>query len=215
MMRGVPHAAVTYATFDTFSRVAQRLCYTTEANMATNFLAGSMAAVTGMVCFHPLDVLRTRMATGDIAPASHFLGLKHMFARGGIVAMYEGLGPAALGMAPMAGIGFAVYLKGCDVLGVESFHERVAIGTVAGAIGQLCTYPLNVRRRQALVEDVNINLRGARQVGFIPSLYRRAPVVWLFSATTFGLSFAVNDQCRSAMLAVRRKLAEEVLGRWS
>ncbi|RTL24002.1 MAG: hypothetical protein EKK49_21970, partial [Rhodocyclaceae bacterium] len=103
-----------------------------------------------------------------------------------------------IGVAPTAGIGFSLYHGGCAYFRAESFIPQLFIGTTAGAVAQLLTYPLNVARRTVQIEEVEAGiLRNLSQIykvnGLFSGLYRRMPLAWILSPTTVGLSFAVND----------------------
>lgn len=215
MTRVVPYAALTYASFEFFEGRARRLMFTRDSNFATHFVGGAFAASLATVCLHPLDLLRTRNAafTGDRRYASYKSALADLY-RGGAAAMFEGVKPSILGIAPTAGLGFALYFHIRDSYECDTFMKRLAAGAFAGVVAQTATYPLNVIRRRAQVDhavDTSI-LRSltSSSSGLYSGLYHRMPLGWVLGATTVGLSFAINDTCIEGLLAFKQQVRESV-----
>lgn len=80
--------------------------------------------------------------------------LKVMRDEGGFKALYRGLVPTALGVAPYVGINFASYelLRGIITPpGKSSIVRKLACGALAGSISQTLTYPFDVIRRKMQV----------------------------------------------------------------
>ncbi|KAL1942666.1 hypothetical protein VTO73DRAFT_4906 [Trametes versicolor] len=77
---------------------------------------------------------------------------------GGVRALYRGLVPTAMGVAPYVGINFASYeaLRGyITPPGKSSVHRKLLCGALAGSISQSLTYPFDVLRRKMQVTGMN------------------------------------------------------------
>ncbi|KAF7793775.1 hypothetical protein EIP86_004896 [Pleurotus ostreatoroseus] len=73
---------------------------------------------------------------------------------GGVRALYRGLIPTAMGVAPYVGINFATYeaLRGVITPpGKSSVGRKLTCGALAGSISQTITYPFDVLRRKMQV----------------------------------------------------------------
>ncbi|KAI8993794.1 mitochondrial carrier [Trametes punicea] len=84
--------------------------------------------------------------------------LKVMREEGGVRALYRGLVPTAMGVAPYVGINFAAYeaLRGVITPpGKSSVHRKLLCGALAGSISQTLTYPFDVLRRKMQVTGMN------------------------------------------------------------
>ncbi|KAH9942295.1 mitochondrial carrier [Epithele typhae] len=84
--------------------------------------------------------------------------LKVMREEGGLRALYRGLIPTAMGVAPYVGINFATYeaLRGIITPpGKTGAHRKLACGALAGSISQTLTYPFDVLRRKMQVTGLD------------------------------------------------------------
>jgi solute carrier family 25 protein 42 len=215
MARVVPYAGVTYATFGLYQDAAQRVVFSREHTMLSNFIAGALAAATATAAFHPMDLMRARNAANAGRRelySSTYLGIYSM-ARNG--SLYHGLRQNVIGIGPMAGVGFALYHEGTDYFGAETFPARLAVGAAAGCTAQLVTYPFNVVRRRAMLNDAyDSTLHGMHQIyrneGLYLGLYSRMPMGWVMGAMTVGLSFAINDAMQGVVCSVRNRAHAEL-----
>ncbi|KAI0743779.1 mitochondrial carrier [Daedaleopsis nitida] len=85
--------------------------------------------------------------------------LKVMREEGGVRALYRGLIPTAMGVAPYVGINFASYeaLRGVITPpGQSGVHRKLLCGALAGSISQTLTYPFDVLRRKMQVTGMNV-----------------------------------------------------------
>ncbi|KAI0758343.1 mitochondrial carrier domain-containing protein [Irpex lacteus] len=83
---------------------------------------------------------------------------KVMRDEGGVRALYRGLIPTAMGVAPYVGINFAAYeaLRGVITPpGKSSIPRKLLCGALAGSISQTLTYPFDVLRRKMQVTGMN------------------------------------------------------------
>lgn len=90
---------------------------------------------------YPLDTLRLRLAV-DPAVKSIPAAVTAILREGGLRAMYRGIGPAMLGIAPYMALEFATY---------DSLPQQIpafARGITAALLATTCCYPMDTLRRQ-------------------------------------------------------------------
>ncbi|KAJ9076936.1 hypothetical protein DSO57_1021519 [Entomophthora muscae] len=140
--------------------------------------------------------------------------LKIMYLKeGGVRALYQGLGPTLMGVAPYVALNFQSY----EVLRAHftppgesspSGVHKLACGAMAGTIAQTFTYPLDVLRRRMQVNGLSdmlgykyrntlhaateiVNREGVRGLykGMIPNYLKVAPAI--------GVSFYTYELCKT------------------
>src|SRR5437762_12781602 len=92
-----------------------------ELNTPLRLIAGAMAGITSVVITYPLDITRTRLSVQSsslVVPKTHigkgpvelpgmFPTIVHIYrTEGGIPALYRGLVPTVMGVAPYVGLNF-------------------------------------------------------------------------------------------------------------
>ncbi|XP_029903853.1 calcium-binding mitochondrial carrier protein SCaMC-1-like [Myripristis murdjan] len=116
------------------------------------FLAGSLAGATAQTAVYPMEVLKTRLKTGQYS--GMYDCAKKILKREGVKAFYKGYVPNMLGIIPYAGIELTVYesLKNFwlshyakDTANPGSF-VLLGCGTISSTCGQLASYPLALVR---------------------------------------------------------------------
>ena len=133
-----------------------------EGSLLTRWALGGVAACCGEAATFPLDFTKTRLQlqnelgralTGEAATVR--LGMvqtfAHVYQTEGLLAMYNGLGAAALRQAVYGGIGIGLYapvralMIGADVDPKDApLWKRIAAGALTGAIGQTIASPTDV-----------------------------------------------------------------------
>jgi solute carrier family 25 phosphate transporter 23/24/25/41 len=116
--------------------------------------AGALAGITSVTITYPLDLVRTRLSiqTSSIikdnssrAQKGIWSSIKHIYTyEGGILALYRGIFPTILGVAPYVGINFAVYEQLREVVTPEgalnpSVGGKLLSGAISGAVAQTLT----------------------------------------------------------------------------
>lgn len=219
MMRVVPYGALTYSMFDASQALAERVMYSHEPTLLTNFVGGAVAAAVGTFLVYPLDLIRTRSAA-NILPKfqSHFWLMRAISRRHGIAALWEGCYVSMMGVGCLAGIGFASYEYLKNKFELESFASRLAAGMTAGIAGQAFTWPMKFLKIQRQIESVAytsaaLALRRPSSIGpgFFASMYSRMPFSWTVSSFVFGISFAVNDTCREFIVNAKRDMLHNLV----
>ena len=137
-----------------------------------NFIAGSLAGLTGQSVTYPLDRARAVMA---VTKVGEYRNLGEVFRRilndEGYQGLYRGFAPTVIGVMIYAGTSFFTYerLKHAWTEQRKELEDpsptawqRLMSGAVAGLIGQTCSYPLDIVRRR---------MQTARQMGFAANKY--------------------------------------------
>ncbi|KAB2000255.1 hypothetical protein ES319_D12G219500v1 [Gossypium barbadense] len=118
--------------------------------------AGGVAGAVAQCAIYPMDLVKTRLQTcaseGGKPPKLGKL-TKDIWVQEGPRAFYKGLVPSLLGIIPYAGIDLTVYetLKDFSRLYILQDSEpgplvQLGCGTISGALGATCVYPLQVIR---------------------------------------------------------------------
>lgn len=132
-------------------------------------ISGSLAGGGATLITYPLDVMRVRIAFNNdlnnkLNKKSFFNLYKNAISSGGL---YQGFVPTMLGVVPYAGTAWCAkdlgeyYMN--QLLCYYHFNrkintsERLFINAIAGLIGQLVTYPLDVVRRRMQMAGMQLN----------------------------------------------------------
>eukprot|EP01104_Vermistella_antarctica_P008592 TRINITY_DN2153_c0_g2_i1.p1 TRINITY_DN2153_c0_g2~~TRINITY_DN2153_c0_g2_i1.p1 ORF type:complete len:568 (+),score=98.50 TRINITY_DN2153_c0_g2_i1:376-2079(+) len=124
------------------------------------FACGACAGIVSVVLTYPLDLVRTRLS----APTElqKYTGIGHavrtIIKEEGIGAMYKGIAPTVVGIAPYVGLNFMTYetLKKTFLPDEDTnpqIAKKLGCGALAGAVAQTCTYPLDVLRRRMQMQS--------------------------------------------------------------
>ncbi len=226
VVRIYPYAAIQFASFERYKRYLRSLSPPgAPMFLGGHFVAGSLAGATAVSLTYPLDVVRARLAFQYAAKNTSATNagisgtLATLWREGGPRKLYSGIGPTLYGIVPYAGTNFLVFEE--QKAAWVRFHEgktardiptlqRLAMGAVAGAIGQTLTYPLDVvRRRMQIVGMPETQFAGddyARgTVRALRMIWRREGVTGLFRgislnyvkvAPMVAISFTVFDTCK-------------------
>ncbi|KAJ8772469.1 hypothetical protein K2173_027646 [Erythroxylum novogranatense] len=127
--------------------------------------AGGMAGAVAQTAIYPLDLVKTRLQTsaceGGRAPNLGVL-TKDIWVHEGPRAFYKGLVPSLLGIIPYAGIDLAAYETLKDMSRTYILHDtepgplvQLGCGTISGALGATCVYPLQVIRTRLQAQRSN------------------------------------------------------------
>jgi solute carrier family 25 (mitochondrial phosphate transporter), member 23/24/25/41 len=152
-----------------------------ELTTPLRLTAGAMAGITSVVMTYPMDITRTRLSVQSsslqalaqpsqpsLSGPSARISTKRVPAKlpgmvptmvkiyrneGGVVALYRGLVPTVMGVAPYVGLNFAVYEHMRKVVTPPGQDNPSAVGKlvaggISGAVAQTITYPMDVLRRR-------------------------------------------------------------------
>jgi len=187
LLRTVPYKALNYYCFDTYRHVLADSINVRPEHAAG--LAGAAAGVTSVITCFPLDLVRTRlMVRGGRERYKSLLGaLRRVSREEGFGALYRGLLPAVLSMAPNGAVYYGVY----DALKASRAQERaqrsgdgsddalelwhtLLHGGLAGAAAEFSTYPLEVVRRHLQLETTKGGRKGVGGMVVAVAAIRRA-----------------------------------------
>lgn len=206
-----PEMALKLYAFDTLlSRVAQDA---DNISASERFLAGGCAGAMAEFAVYPLDVMRTRMATGKYGNLRQVV---HAVTKdgGGIHGFYAGLTPSIIGIVPYAAIDLSVYsvLKEYAVEYCERHEQHASVplllscGMASSATAASLTFPIMVIRCKAQATGMSIGnvvqalwkegVRGFYR-GFAPSLMTVMPA----TSISYAAYEWLNTRWKTVMMA--------------
>jgi solute carrier family 25 phosphate transporter 23/24/25/41 len=181
-IRIVPYSAVQFSSYTIYKKLlfpdqdGTTLGATTAEGVQSSFsskfnmdalrrlTAGGLAGITSVFATYPLDIVRTRLSiqTADIGtfanrnvkPPGMWQVMCEIYRNeGGFRALYRGIIPTTMGVAPYVGLNFAVYELFRDVVTPvgqkdPSAGGKLLAGAISGAVAQTVTYPFDVLRRR-------------------------------------------------------------------
>jgi len=124
LLRNIPTAALRFALYEEFRhRHMMRLAANNQEESSTFnlglFGAGAMAGIMASALMTPVDVLKTRIATGT-CPVDMPSCAKHVFQQSGFAGLYAGAGSRMLASGAFSAIGFGVFEACKKGFGVSS-----------------------------------------------------------------------------------------------
>ena len=209
VVRGVPYAAIQYASFERYNRFFR------GRFRGAHFVAGSLAGATAVCLTHPLDVVRGRLAVQRGGDFRMVPALRNLFFRR---EQWAGLRASLLGIVPFAGAKFlafeeqkALWYRLAPDRELPS-PVRLAMGALSGAAGLTVAYPLDVVRRRAQVAGLpGVEMQkkdyGGGVAKALASVWRKEGVRGLYRgiaadyakvAPMVGISLTVFDWVQSA-----------------
>ena len=183
---------------------------------------GALSGISSVIVTYPLDFARGQLTAQGGATKSQYRGISHVFrevikARG-FAAIYSGMKPSLIGIAPYVGVNYLVYeqLKEIRAPDEQGPLYRLACGGIAGTSGQTVAYPMDLLRRRFQLQETVISEGNARRYnsvwhavrtivmeegvaglykGFVPNFIKVTP--------TIAIAFFVNDQLKASFAAQR------------
>ena len=107
VVRIFPYSAAQLMANDTYKRIAYE--YVGELNVYSRLCCGAFAGMTATALTHPLDTLRLRLALPNSGYNGVTDALIKIVSKEGLFALYRGLLPTLVGIAPYAALNFASY----------------------------------------------------------------------------------------------------------
>lgn len=159
VVKVAPESAIRFYTYETLKTVissAKGGEAKGDIGGTGRLLAGGLAGAVAQTAIYPLDLVKTRLQTfaceSGRVPNLGTLS-KDIWVQEGPRAFYRGLIPSLLGIIPYAGIDLAAYETLKDMSKTYILHDgepgplvQLGCGTVSGALGATCVYPLQVVR---------------------------------------------------------------------
>nr|XP_011465274.1 PREDICTED: calcium-binding mitochondrial carrier protein SCaMC-3 isoform X2 [Fragaria vesca subsp. vesca] len=168
VVKVAPESAIKFYTYELLKNVIGENMGENKDDIGTagRLLAGGMAGAVAQTAIYPLDLVKTRLQTcASEAGKGPRLGIltKEILTHEGPRAFYKGLLPSLLGIVPYAGIDLAAYETLKDMSKTYFLHDKsdpgpliqLGCGTVSGALGATCVYPLQVIRTRMQAQRSN------------------------------------------------------------
>ncbi|KTW31126.1 uncharacterized protein T551_01199 [Pneumocystis jirovecii RU7] len=162
-LRIFPYSSMQFASYAVYKELLMPFGKT-ELDTPQRLTAGALAGITSVVVTYPLDITRTRLSIQSASlPLKQINGnqellgvwktMKNIYTvEGGFKALYKGIWPTILGIAPYVGLNFAIYESMKKILSQENGQltafGKFFSGAISGAIAQTITYPADVLRRR-------------------------------------------------------------------
>eukprot|EP00898_Chlorokybus_atmophyticus_P004857 jgi/Chlat1/5372/Chrsp35S05215 len=149
VVRILPYTGIQLGSYEFFKRMFAGKDKPLQLHQ--RLAAGACAGIVSTAATYPLDTIRFRMAVDPTATGSMLRVASNIVRTEGILAMYKGIGPSLLGIAPYIAINFAAF----DLLkkaSPEQFRKNPTTSLVSGLVAALLAtgvcYPLDTVRRQ-------------------------------------------------------------------
>jgi len=154
VIRMFPYSAVQFAAYEQFKKAMIKPGHD-DLTPATRLGAGAAAGITSVTVTYPLDLIRTRLSvqTSQNFKYNGIANCAIVIVRSeGLLALYKGVFPTVLGIAPYVGLNFMCYetMKSFVRKNINPNPTTIQLltcGGIAGAVAQTITYPLDVLRR--------------------------------------------------------------------
>ncbi|KAH3671057.1 hypothetical protein OGAPHI_000768 [Ogataea philodendri] len=174
-VRVVPYSAVQYSVFQALkSALADS---DGSWSIPRRLFAGTVAGFMSVLATYPMDLVKTRLSvqtaalqnlkhrTSKEAPPGMWASMLNIYrTEGGIKALYRGLIPTSLGVAPYTALNFTIYGKLKDLVPERARNNpstALVLGAISGGVGQTLIYPMDVLRRRFQVATL-----GGGEMGF-------------------------------------------------
>ncbi|KAE8661956.1 Mitochondrial substrate carrier family protein isoform 2 [Hibiscus syriacus] len=158
VVKVAPESAIKFYAYEMLKNVIGDSTGDKSGDVGTSgrLLAGGLAGAVAQCAIYPMDLVKTRLQTcaseGGKPPKLAKL-TKDIWVQEGPRAFYKGLVPSLLGIIPYAGIDLTVYESLKDISRSYILQDsepgpivQLGCGTISGALGATCVYPLQVIR---------------------------------------------------------------------
>ncbi|KAG6521582.1 hypothetical protein ZIOFF_018706 [Zingiber officinale] len=166
VVKVAPESAIKFYTFELLKDIIVKAKGEEKSDIgaADRLVAGGLAGAVAQAAIYPMDLVKTRLQTysgeGRVPNLANLT--KDIWVHEGPRAFYRGIVPSLLGIIPYAGIDLAAYetLKEMSRAYVLKDSEpgplmQLGCGTISGALGATCVYPLQVIRTRMQAQRAN------------------------------------------------------------
>ncbi|MCL7023820.1 hypothetical protein MKW94_007334 [Papaver nudicaule] len=167
VLKVAPESAIRFYTYELLKNVIVDARGEDIGDIGTSgrLVAGGLAGAVAQTAIYPMDLVKTRLQTFSCesgkAPKLSQLS-RDILVQEGPRAFYRGLIPSLLGIIPYAGIDLAAYetLKEMSREYIVKDSDpgplvQLGCGTISGALGATCVYPLQVVRTRMQAQRAN------------------------------------------------------------
>lgn len=165
VVKVAPESAIRFYTYEMLKDVIGHINSEDKADIGASgrLVAGGAAGAVAQAAIYPLDLVKTRLQVEAGKVPSLGALSRDILVNEGPRAFYRGLVPSVLGIIPYAGIDLAVYetLKDMSKKYILKHDEtpgplvQLGCGTISGALGATCVYPLQVIRTRLQAQRFN------------------------------------------------------------
>ncbi|MEW5313430.1 MAG: hypothetical protein WDW38_004999 [Sanguina aurantia] len=153
VVRVFPYASAQLSSNDLYKRLLADKDH--ELSVPRRLLAGACAGMTATAITHPLDTVRLRLALPKHPYSGAVNCVSSIVRHEGPMALYKGLSPTLIGVAPYAALNFATYdlIKKWLYRGEkpQSAVSNLLVGGCSGIVAATLCYPLDTVRRRMQV----------------------------------------------------------------
>ncbi|KAG5046066.1 hypothetical protein JHK82_015447 [Glycine max] len=161
-----PESAIKFYAFEMLKKViGEAHSNKSDIGTAGRLVAGGTAGAIAQAAIYPMDLIKTRLQTcpseGGKVPKLGTLTM-NIWVQEGPRAFYRGLVPSLLGMIPYAAIDLTAYDTMKDISKRYILQDsepgplvQLGCGTISGAVGATCVYPLQVIRTRLQAQPSN------------------------------------------------------------
>lgn len=167
VLKVAPESAIRFYTYELLKNVIVDARGEDIGDIGTSgrLVAGGLAGAVAQTAIYPMDLVKTRLQTfscesGKVPKLSQLS--RDILVQEGPRAFYRGLIPSLLGIIPYAGIDLAAYetLKEMSREYIVKDSDpgplvQLGCGTISGALGATCVYPLQVVRTRMQAQRAN------------------------------------------------------------
>ncbi|TMW64185.1 hypothetical protein Poli38472_012807 [Pythium oligandrum] len=207
MMIAVPATVLYYVSYDMLMHVGRD--HAPEYEAALPLIAGSSARVFAASVTSPLELIRTRMQSGNLANRGMVVMLSQVFRSGGSGALLSGLGATLARDVPFSAIywtAFETSQRHVRETELSRGQRAFVCGALSGAIAATVTTPFDVVKT---LQQVQATKEGASIASILRDIVQRRGVAGLF--TGLGARLArVAPSC--AIMISCYELGKEKLG---
>ncbi|KAK6920430.1 EF-hand domain [Dillenia turbinata] len=167
VVKVAPESAIKFYAYEMLKNVIGGANGEEKGDIGTGgrLVAGGIAGAVAQTAIYPIDLVKTRLQThvcddGKVPNLGRLS--KDIWVQEGPRAFYRGLVPSLLGIIPYAGIDLAAYETLKEMSKTYVLHDaepgplvQLGCGTVSGAVGATCVYPLQVIRTRMQAQRSN------------------------------------------------------------
>ncbi|KAL5793541.1 hypothetical protein ACOSP7_002135 [Xanthoceras sorbifolium] len=168
VLKVAPESAIRFHTYEVLKVFIMKVTGEEDKNnvgIKVRLFAGGLAGAVAQTAVYPLDLVKTRLQTytceGGKVPNLGTMS-RDIWVQEGPRAFFRGLVPSLIGIIPYAGIDLAAYETVKDMSRKYILHDRepgplsqLGCGTISGALGATCVYPLQVVRTRMQAQRAN------------------------------------------------------------
>lgn len=173
-IRIFPYSAIQFAVFENCKQyiLLNNPRGSNELHDVERMISASLAGIVSVAATYPLDLVRARISVrtaslknlnkGKLTQVPKVLDtIKEVYYKeGGIVALYKGILPTTLGVAPYVAINFTLYEEMREYMNnsPKDFSNpiwKLTAGAFASLVGGVLIYPLDVLRKRFQVASMS------------------------------------------------------------